>query len=141
MAENSRRIARELVLKGLYAEEIGEIPPNEVLEKVLVDRELSHDSLDFARGLYRQVREKQEITDAAITRFAKNWILERIAVIDRIIMRIAMTELLESPDVPVKVVLNEAIEMAKLYSTSESSKFINGILDSFVKDPTSPMKV
>jgi len=72
---------------------------------------------------------------------ALNWRLERIAVIDQIVLRMAMTELRTMPDVPAKVVLNEAIELVKQYSTAESSAFVNGILDSFLKNETGSQTV
>jgi transcription antitermination protein NusB len=134
MAPSPRHRARELVLQGLYAQEIGEIPPEEVVDKVIVDDDLSKETLDYARLLYEKVRLNSTWADAAITRLATNWDLNRIAVVDRIILRLAMTEIKEEPDVPVKVVLNEAIELAKSFSTAESSSFINGVLDSFAKN-------
>jgi N utilization substance protein B len=134
MASSPRHRARELVLQGLYAEEIGEIPPEEVVDEVIVDSDLSEEKLDYARRLYEQVRLNSSWADRVIARLATNWDLERIAVIDRIILRLAMTEIKEAPDIPVKVVLNEAIELAKSYSTGESSSFINGVLDSFAKN-------
>ena len=79
------------------------------------------------------VRGNAEKADEYIAGLAENWHLERIAAIDRNILRMAITELEMIPDTPVKVVLNEAIELAKKFSTIESSKFVNGILDNFVK--------
>ncbi len=134
MAPSPRHRARELVLQGLYAQEIGEILPEEVVDKVIVDDDLSKETLEYARLLYEKVRLNSTWADDAITRLATNWDLNRIAVVDRIILRLAMTEIKEEPDVPVKVVLNEAIELAKSFSTAESSSFINGVLDSFAKN-------
>jgi N utilization substance protein B len=134
MGQSVRRLARESVLKGLYAEEIGSLSSDEVLRTVVLDGHLSQAGAEFARLLFEQVHQSREWTDAAISRLATNWDIERIAVIDRIIMRMAMTEIKVMVDIPMKVVLNEAIELAKRYSTSESSAFINGILDTFVKD-------
>ncbi len=135
MAPSPRHRARELVLQGLYAQEIGEVSPEEVVDKVIVDDELSVETLKYARRLYEQVRLNSTWADEVITRLATNWDLERIAVVDRIILRLAMIEIKEAPDIPVKVVLNEAIELAKSFSTAESSSFINGVLDSFAKNP------
>jgi transcription antitermination protein NusB len=134
MGQSVRRLARESVLKGLYAEEIGSLSSDEVLRTVVLDGNLSQAGAEFARTLFDQVHQSREWTDAAISRLATNWDIDRIAVIDRIIMRMAMTEIKVMLDIPMKVVLNEAIELAKRYSTSESSSFINGILDTFVKD-------
>ncbi len=134
MAGSTRSRARELVLQGLYAVEIGESTPEDVLADIIDDSDLDGRTREFAHALFEQVREGRQWSDRAITELAHNWKLERIAVVDRIIMSMAMTELKVMPDVPVKVVLNEAIELAKLFSTAESSAFINGILDAFVKN-------
>lgn len=134
MALSGRSRARELVLRGLYASEMGVSQPGEVLDDIVKDEKLEEKNLEFARFLFQQVGLNREWADGAISELAHNWKLERIAVIDQIIMRMAMTEVKTQPDTPIKVVLNEAIELAKLYSTGESSSFINGILDSFVKN-------
>jgi len=141
MVRSPRSHARELVLKGLYALEVGGASPDDVTASVIADDGLDAQSLEFARRLFDQVRLHRDWTDRTITRLAHNWRLERIAVIDQIVLRMAMTELKVMPDVPVKVVLNEAIELVKLYSTADSASFVNGILDSFVKNPTEPEKV
>jgi len=134
MAQTARSRARDLVLQGLYAAEMGETSLSEVVADVIRDDKLDAKSLDFAHRLFEQVRQHREWADKTISGLAHNWKLKRIAVIDQIILRMAMTELKAMPDTPVKVVLNEAIELAKLYSTAESSSFVNGILDSFVKN-------
>lgn len=134
MKKTGRSKARELVLQGLYAIETGETSPDNILEDVIKSDDLDDKAVEFATRLFEQVRQQKESTNKSITELAHNWRLERIAVIDQIILRMAMTELNGMPDTPVKVVLNEAIELAKLYSTAESSGFINGILDSFVKN-------
>ena len=136
MSRSPRSHARELVLQGLYALEVGGGGPDDIADKVIADDGLDEKSLEFARHLYEQVRTHRDWADRTISELAHNWRLERIAVIDQIVLRMAMTELKVMPDVPVKVVLNEAIELVKLYSTAESSAFINGILDSFVKSPS-----
>lgn len=86
----------------------------------------------FMETLSRGVLDHLDELDKAITEASKNWSLERIAIIDKIILRIAIFELLKT-ETPPKVVLNEAIELAKNYSTENSSKFINGLLDSLAK--------
>ena len=135
MSESSpRRKARELVLKALYAEAVGEWDYQEIETDIIADDELSARALKFARSLYAAVRENREWADEVISSLAQNWKLERIATVDRAIMQIALTELRDTPDVPVKVVINEALELAKTFSTSDSAGFINGILDRYVKD-------
>lgn len=133
LSDSPRRRARELVLHGLYACEVTENDPREVVLQIIKDETLSGKNQEYAKGLFTRVRELKEWTDQQIALLAVNWKLERFAEIDRIILRMAMTELREMPDIPVRVVINEAIELAKKYSTAESASFINGILDSYVK--------
>lgn len=83
--------------------------------------------------LCKGVLENADHYDGKITQASKNWSLERIAVIDKIILRLAFFEL-EKNETPVKVILNEAIELAKNFSTENSSKFINGLLDAYIKN-------
>lgn len=131
--ESSRSRARELVLQALYACEHGESDPDEAFEDISAEDPLNEKNTEFAVHLLHLVLENGEAADIHISELAENWHLERIAAIDRSILRMAITELELIPDTPIKVVLNEAIELAKKFSTIESSKFVNGILDNFVK--------
>jgi len=133
MKQNPRHRARALVLQGLYAEEIGSSKPEDIRRQVINDNDLGEKTIEFAYKLYDLTRENQTWADEQISLMAKNWDIERMAVIDRIVLRMALTELKDMVDVPVKVVLNEAIELVKEYSTAESSSFINGILDNYAK--------
>jgi N utilization substance protein B len=132
--ESPRRLARELVLKRLYAAEVGEITPDDVLKNVVEEKSLGKKNLEFAREFFLLVQSKGEWADAIMGRLSENWDVKRIAAIDRIIIRMALVELGLMPDVPVKVVINEAIELGKKYSTEGSSSFINGILDRFASE-------
>lgn len=134
MSDSPRRRARELVLQALYACEFGEGKPEECLSGLLRTEQISEKNTEFARHLYGAVLKGTEWADRQITRLARNWDIKRIAAIDRVILRMALIELDPESDTPVKVVLNEAIEMAKKYSTGESSGFVNGILDAYVKE-------
>lgn len=133
LSDSPRRRARELVLHGLYACEVTENDPRDVIAQIIKDETLSGKNQDYAKALFTKVRDLREWSDQQISLLAVNWKIERFAEIDRIILRMAMTELREMPDIPVRVVINEAIELAKKYSTAESASFINGILDSYVK--------
>lgn len=133
MKESPRTRARELVLQALYACEHGELDPVQALESISGEEPVSDTQMEFARKLLARAVEHSSEADRHISRLAENWVLERIAAIDRIILRMAVAELTHIPDTPIKVVMNEAIELAKKYSTIESSRFVNGILDSFVK--------
>lgn len=132
--DTPRRQARELALQGLYAWEVGELELEEIETRVITDDEASARTIEYARELFRLTCRDHERTDAIISELATNWKVSRMATVDRNILRMAITEMTEMPDVPVKVVLNEAIELAKKFSTAESSAFINGILDKFVKN-------
>ncbi len=133
MNQSPRTRARELVLQSLYACEHGESEPDEAFDDISGEDELSENIAEFARNLLHLVISNTEKADEHITGLAENWKIERIAAVDRNILRMAITELEMIPGTPVKVVLNEAIELAKKFSTIESSKFVNGILDNFVK--------
>lgn len=130
----SRRVARELALKILYQLEVsrGE------LESVLTDFWNNHiyppEIRNFAENLIRGVERYKEVIDKKISGYADNWDLFRMAVIDRNILRLAAYEIQYQSDIPPAVSINEALEIAKKYSTSESSRFINGILDRIAKE-------
>jgi len=134
MAGTQRQRARELVLKALYAEDVGEGDHEEIKNVIINDDSLSENTILFGRTLFAQLAEHRRWADEIIASLAENWDIDRIARIDRSIMQMALVELREMPDIPVKVVLNEAIELAKKYSTGESAGFINGILDRYVKE-------
>lgn len=131
----TRRQAREQVLKALYSVEIGKNEINEVARQ-LIQLPLRNDAKlsEFARMLFIRTLDTGVQNDQIIARHIRNWELGRLATIDRLVLRMALTELLEFPDVPVKVTLNEAIEIGSLYSTANSGRFINGILDAALKE-------
>lgn len=131
---SSRHRAREYVLKALYALELGEQSLEEIQGTIIEDGGISKSSLDFARNLFIKVATSIPKIDDYITKLATNWDLDRLAVVDKNILRMAICEVENMPDVPVKVAINEAIELAKKYSTLESTSFVNGILDKVMKD-------
>jgi len=133
MTESPRRKAREIVLQALYASECLKDSPEESLKKILENIKLTENNLLFVRKLFRAVLQNTPFADEKISALAENWEISRIATIDLVILRMGIIELVEFPDVPIKVVLNESIELAKKYSTEESSKFVNGLLDTFIK--------
>lgn len=124
-----RTRGREIALQILYLmEQNSEVDPAEIqrfIERRLRDPKLQ----DFARVLVDGVRTHQPRIDALITQVAENWRLDRMAAIDRNILRLGAYEILLCPEVPTKVAINEALELAKRYSTAQSSRFVNGILD------------
>jgi len=134
MSESPRRHARELVLQALYASECSDENPGIKLQRLLEKETISENNALFTREFFAAVLKNTDKADEQITALAANWDISRMAAIDRIVLRMAVVELLEFKSVPVKVVLNESIELVKKYSTAKSSRFINGILDQFVKD-------
>ncbi len=131
---STRRRAREHVLKALYAFELGEQTEEEIIESILKKGSLDENSLSFARKLFDLTIAHLDEIDEKIGFLATNWKLERIAIVDKNILRMAITEVDYLPDIPIKVAINEAIELAKKYSTIESASFVNGILDKVVPE-------
>ncbi|MEJ2054075.1 MAG: transcription antitermination factor NusB [Calditrichaceae bacterium] len=126
-----RRAERETALKILYALEIN---PSEAYEQIdLYKQNFAEEVTNFSVDIIRIAMQKKEELDNLIKSRLQNWDFDRVAVIDKILLRIALTELLFFPDVPAEVTLNEVIEISKTYSTERSGKFINGILDAILK--------
>jgi transcription antitermination protein NusB len=128
MTRRSR--GREVALQVLYqVEQNPGVPPEEI--RLFIQRRLLDERklCEFTEGLIAGVKEHQVRLDAMISQVAENWRLDRMAAIDRNILRMGAYEMLFCPDVPAKVAINEALELAKRYSTAQSSRFVNGILD------------
>jgi transcription antitermination factor NusB len=125
-----RRKARELVLQALYAFEISGEQLEVILADILERQKPPPDVAEFATLLANKTVEHLQEIDQLIAQKVKRWELSRLAVVDRNILRLAICELFHFADIPQKVSINEAIELAKLYSTTESGRFVNGILDS-----------
>lgn len=124
-----RRQSREIAFKILFQIDVGKLKASDVITYFLNQQKASEQVVDYARTIAMGVvKEKNEI-DKIIQKKTLKWELERIAGVDRSLMRLAVYELLRCPDVPKSVAINEAIELAKKFSTEESGKFINGILD------------
>jgi N utilization substance protein B len=131
----SRRLARELAFIVLFQMDIGRHAWLEVLKRTLAENDdLPKRSQTFLEELVRQTTENLEEIDAAISRYAQDWKLERMASTDRNVLRIAAAELLHGKDVPPSVAINEAVELAKRYGDEESGKFVNGILGSLARE-------
>jgi transcription antitermination factor NusB len=125
-----RRKARELALQFLYQLELrGDSVPGPSEAEFWARHPVDDDARQFASGIVRGVTANQERIDRTITECTEHWDLDRMAVVDRNILRLAVYELLWPTGVPPKVAINEAIEIAKKFGTQESSRFINGILD------------
>src|SRR4051812_27730444 len=125
-----RTRGREIALQVLYqTEQNPGLAPAEVHR--FVERRLRGDQklIEFAGSLTEGVQANRPRIDALISEVAENWRLDRMAAIDRNILRLGAFEMLFCPDVPTKVAINESLELAKRYSTAQSSRFVNGILD------------
>ncbi|MFH1723925.1 MAG: transcription antitermination factor NusB [Elusimicrobiota bacterium] len=124
-----RRQARELALQTLYLAETGRMSVSEAMLIVRAGAKLDEKSESFARELAEKTADHRKALDAYIQKIAKNWELGRMAAVDRNLLRMASYELLNCPETPVSVVIDEALEIAKKFSSQDSSKFVNGILD------------
>ena len=141
MSTYKRRITREKVLQTLYAYELSKEPISTIMELVLGELKSSRDDFEFAKKLVAEVIQREAEIEKIIRAKVAHWEFERIAVIDRIVLRMGICELLHFPEIPPKVTINEAIEVAKAFSTEKSGKFINGVLDAILDDLKSENKL
>ena len=125
----TRRQGREAALKLLYACEMTRAQAEEVLSDRWVESIVPSDSQEFVQGLVTGVVQHREEIDGLIQSCSEHWSLERIGVVERNILRLAIYELLFVPDIPPNVSINEAVEVAKHYGAQDAWLFINGILD------------
>jgi len=128
-----RSKAREAALKLLYQLDItqGEVAP--ALAGFFKSHRMNSGAQSFATELVSGTREKLTEIDALLAKHATNWSLDRMAVVDRNVLRLSVYELFFSAETPPKVVINEAVELAKRFGSLDSSKFVNGVLDSIHK--------
>lgn len=129
-----RRKAREYAFQFLFQFDFtGKKPGREELSEFWESKEEDAEGREFIEAIvYGTIKHLSEI-DAAVQKAAEHWVLQRMAAVDRNILRLATYELLYRRDIPSAVTINEAIEIAKRYSSTESASFINGILDSIAK--------
>ncbi|MFC5701050.1 transcription antitermination factor NusB [Cohnella faecalis] len=139
-----RRLAREITVQSLYQIEMngvtGEIAVDNVIEDARQDNEVGTEvselaSIDaFTRGLVEGVESNKEEIDKALAEYLTGWQVDRLSRVDRQILRLAAYEIMYCDDVPSKVAINEAIEVAKHFGTEESGKFVNGVLGRMVRE-------
>jgi transcription antitermination protein NusB len=142
------RRARAAALQMLYQWEIGRVSAHEAIvtywpsrdperaaepEGAGPDEELPEPLRDFANDLVNGTIQRVTDIDALLAAHAQNWRVERMAVLDRLVLRLAVYELLTAPDTPSRVIINEALELARAYSGDEAVAFVNGILDAVRK--------
>ncbi len=143
----TRRRARRVTLETLYEYDIASHAPGEVLERRLLDNPMEKTGVEFASQLIQGVIKHQEEMDRLIAQYAPEWPLDQMAVIDRNILRIAIFEFLIEAETPVKVAINEAVELAKTYGSDSAPRFINGVLGTLadniplLKDQLIPLAV
>lgn len=138
----SRRLAREKAMQILFQIDVGKIEPEVALQNVLKEARMTLEAEQFARELVFGVLEHLDTLNQYIKDFAINWDLKRIANVDRTLLRLAIYEMLFlSAHIPPNVSINEAVELAKKFSTVEGSKFINGILDQIKRHLTEHEKI
>ena len=129
MPQISRRESREQLLGLLFETEFqAQKTPVEVYHLAIEDREIASDA--YISETYFGVLEHKAEIDAYISKFSKGWAVDRIAPVTRNILRIAIFEMLKCPDIPTRVSINEAIELAKKYDEDKAKAFVNGILNS-----------
>jgi N utilization substance protein B len=130
----TRRRARVLALQALFEIDTAQHSPDAVLAQRLAQRPLPADGEAFFRRLVEGVLEHLQELNRTIQSVATDWPLEQMAVVDRNILRIAIYELTEDRQAPVKVVINEAVELAKLFGSDSSRRFVNGVLGTLVSN-------
>jgi N utilization substance protein B len=129
-----RRRAREIVLQALYEAEFSDRSPQEIVEEQIRRRAPSDETAEHSRALFLKTMEKRDDLDRVIASFLENWDPARVSLVDRNILRFALAEVLYFPEVPANVVIDEAIEVAHRYSSDDAGRFVNGLVDKFVKE-------
>jgi N utilization substance protein B len=130
-----RRQAREAVLECLYESEIrGDAGIDDIFPSSRERHQLDRDSSEFARALLGKTLENIVALDSLISKHIEHWDMQRLATIDKNVLRLGLAELKYFPDIPRKVTIDEAIELAKTYGSSDSGRFVNGVLDALSKE-------
>ena len=126
-----RRAARQCVLKALFAYQFSK---NDTIDQLLSENPELKDNNDFIQSLFDIVLEHVKLTEDIIRSHLENWEMDRVALIDKILLKMGICEIYFIDDIPPKVTISEMVEIAKIYSTDESPVFINGILDAVFKN-------
>ena len=131
--KQSRRSAREAVLQALYAIEVGKETKSKALKDILKRESRNHDAKNFITELFNTSLSNREWCEDQIKSRLNNWEFKRVAILDRLLLIVAIAEIFFIDTVPPKVSISEAIQIAKKYSTEDSSAFVNGVLDNIYK--------
>jgi N utilization substance protein B len=129
----SRTKARQTALQALYQIDIVDGDVDEALASFMEGLKIGPEARSYSEAIVKGVISNTPMIDGLIEEYSENWTVARMLVVDRNILRIAAYELLYCPDVPYKVVIDEAVELAKKYGSEDSGAFINGILDRMAK--------
>ena len=133
--KNTRREARELALRMLFELDLGRQEPNAVIANALAQSPLEGENRELAETLVRGTLAHQGEIDQTVAALSTDWALDRQAAVDRNILRMSAFEMLYRPEAPVATIVNEAVELAKKYSTAESGRFVNGVLGAMSRPP------
>jgi len=135
MKTGTRRKSRELALQMLFQLDMGQQTPDHVRQTFWNERkDLDNKIRGFADELFTIACEREKEIDEMIERNAEHWRMERMAVVDRNVLRVGVAEFLGFPDTPRPVIINEALEIGRRFSTPESVQFLNGVLDSVARE-------
>ena len=126
-----RRAARQCVLKALFAYQFSK---NDTIDQLMSENPELKGNNDFIQSLFDIVLENGKLTENIIESHLENWEIDRVALIDKILLKMGICEIYFIDDIPPKVTISEMVEIAKIYSTDESPVFINGILDAVFKN-------
>jgi len=129
-----RRRARECALQMLFQIDLIGVEPAEVYAQFWDEHDTEDDVRAFSQELVDGVCTTREQLDARITEIAEHWRIERMAVVDRNVLRMALYEMNRQPQTPIAIVIDEAIEVARRFGSEESAKFVNGVLDALRRD-------
>jgi transcription antitermination protein NusB len=131
----TRRKSRELTMQMLFQGDLGKQTPDQVSALFWPSRDdVDAETRGFAEDIYRVATTRQAEVDALIEAHAQNWRLERMAVVDRNLLRAAVAEILGYPNTPAAIIINESLEIARRYAAPESVQFLNGVLDAIARD-------
>jgi N utilization substance protein B len=122
-----------MALRALFQVDVGGLSAEEALDSTTAEGTYRESTLRFARDLVLGSTAHRERIDATIEQHARGWTLARMASVDRNVLRLAVYEILYLPDIPYSVTVDEAVELAKKYSTAESGRFVNGVLGNLVR--------
>lgn len=138
----NRRLVRETVLQSIYAYQQSGDTVQHVADTILKEAlGTEKEARRFGERLFFLTLENRPSLDEIITKHIKNWEIGRLALVDRIVLQMALCELLHFDDIPTKVSMNEAIELVKKFSTAKSGRFVNGILDAALEELNSQKKI